>query len=906
MEKAYQPKYIEQKWAKAWEERNYFAPSGKGPAYSIVIPPPNVTGSLHMGHGFQDTIMDVLTRYHRMQGNNTLWQVGTDHAGIATQMLVTQQLLAQGQDPYALPREEFVNKVWEWKEQSKNTISRQMRRIGISVDWSRERFTMDEGLSDAVQKVFIDLYNEGLIYRGKRLVNWDPVLNTAVSDLEVISEEQDGFLWHIKYPLDDDSGFLVIATTRPETMLGDTAVAVHPDDERYQHLIGKNIHLPLTERIIPIIADTYVEKDFGTGCVKITPAHDFNDYAMGQRHELPMINILNPDATINDNAPEEYRNLDRFVARKKIVEDLKKAQLLDKIENHKLKVPKGDRTNAIIEPLLTDQWFVKVAPLAKPAIEAVESGKIKFTPASWTKIYLQWLNNIQDWCISRQLIWGHRIPAWYDEDEKFYVGNSEAEIREQHKLPATTKLTQDDDVLDTWFSSALWPFSSLGWPEETPDLKAFYPTSVLVTGFDIIFFWVVRMVMMGLKFTGEVPFHEVYITGLIRDGEGQKMSKSKGNILDPIDLVDGITLEDLIKKRTINMMQPQLAEKIAKATKKEFPDGIKAHGMDALRFTFCALASTGRDINFDLNRLDGYRNFCNKIWNAARFVLMNADKNSFTPDAPLTIADRWIRDRLQHTIKEIAKQIKIYRFDLVAQTIYEFIWHEYCDWYLELYKVNPGKSNTIVTILEATLRLIHPLMPFISEEIWQQIAPLAGINGDSIMPQPYPEFDQKALDNEAAQDIEWLKRVIMGIRNIRSEMNIAPGKKLPLIFNKGNKEDLKRIAAHQEYIIKIAKIESLQLHDDKDEIPQAATALVDKLEIHIPIANIIDIAAEKQRLEKEIGKLAAEIARSENKLANINYVKKAPKNVVELERNRLDEHKSAANKLKEQLTNIGG
>lgn len=900
MEKTYNPKYIEQHWAKFWEESGFFRPGEKGNPYCIVIPPPNVTGSLHMGHGFQHTLMDILIRYQRMQGSNTLWQTGTDHAGIATQLVVLQQLAAQGRDIKKLTRTEFEKSVWEWKEKSGNIISRQMRRFGISVDWSRERFTMDAGLSAAVQKVFIQLYKEGLIYRGKKLVNWDPVLNTAVSDLEVVSEEVDSHLWYIRYPVEDSKASLIVATTRPETMLGDTAVAVHPEDERFADLIGKYAILPLTEKRIPIIADEYVDREFGTGCVKITPAHDFNDYEVGQRHDLPLINIFTPQATINENAPEIYRGMDRFDARKQIVQDLKDANLLVKIEPYITKIPKSDRTDAIIEPYLTNQWFVKTKPLAKPAIDAVETGEIKFIPANWAKTYLQWLNNIEDWCISRQLWWGHRIPAWYSADGNIYVGANEIEIRKQHKLKNNVKLTQDEDVLDTWFSSALWPFSSLGWPKKTKDLTFFYPTNVLVTGFDIIFFWIARMVMMGLKFTKQVPFKEVYITGLIRDSEGQKMSKSKGNILDPIDLVDGISLKDLIAQRTKNLMQPMLAQQIEQATRKEFPEGIKGYGTDALRFTFCALASTGRDINFDLNRLEGYRNFCNKIWNAARFVLMNQTLTT----SKLTIADRWIVSKLQTVIAEIQSAIKLYRFDLMAQTLHEFIWHEYCDWYLEFCKIGKTADNTMMKVLETILRLIHPIMPFISEEIWQQVAQLAGKKGATIMLQPYPKANKKFIDKRAEEEIKWLKKIIISIRNIRGEMNIPPTKSLLLLLKKGSAQDKKYLKNHQPYLLSLARLESIKWLKDTAKPPPAATALADKLELHIPIENVINRTAERERLTKETTKLEKDIERSVNKLSNENYVNKAPHEIVANERKMLKDNQNALEKLQNQLKNI--
>ncbi len=781
MDKTYDPHAIEQRWYRTWEARGYFKPRGTAEPYCIMIPPPNVTGTLHMGHAFQDTLMDALVRYHRMKGDNTLWQPGTDHAGIATQMVVERLLEAEGKTRHNLGREAFVARVWEWKEHSGGHITRQLRRLGASVDWSRERFTMDEGLSKAVREVFVRLYEEGLIYRGKRLVNWDPVLHTALSDLEVINQEEQGYLWHMRYPLEDGSGHVVVATTRPETLLGDAAVAVHPEDDRYRGLVGKRVILPLTGRAIPIVADEYVDPEFGTGVVKITPAHDFNDYEMGRRHHLPLINIFTPDARINEQAPESYRGLDRYEARKRIVADLEAQGLLEKIEDHRLMVPRGDRSHAVVEPYLTDQWYVRIAPLAEPAIRAVEDGRIRFVPENWSKTYFEWMRNIQDWCISRQLWWGHRIPAWYDAEGNVYVGRSEQEVRDRNGLE-DIPLAQDEDVLDTWFSSALWPFSTLGWPERTPELETFYPTSVLVTGFDIIFFWVARMIMMGLEFMGDVPFREVYIHGLVRDAHGQKMSKSKGNVLDPIDLIDGIDLERLVEKRTTGLMQPQMAKKIEQATRKEFPQGIPAFGTDALRFTFAALASTGRDIKFDLKRIEGYRNFCNKIWNAARYVFMNTEgQDTGLGDEPiaLSLPDRWIRSRLQAVIQEVRGQIEGYRFDLAAQALYDFIWHDYCDWYLELSKpvfndpaageaAHRGTRQTLVRVLDAWLRLLHPFMPFITEEIWQRVRPLTASAGETIMLAPYPEPDEAQLDPAAEGEIDWLQQFILGLRRIRA------------------------------------------------------------------------------------------------------------------------------------------
>ena len=920
MDKTFNPHSIEQACYQAWEEKGYFKASGTGDPYCILLPPPNVTGSLHMGHAFQHTIMDALIRYNRMLGNDTLWQCGTDHAGIATQMVVERQLNAKGLTRHDLGREDFVSKIWEWKAQSGGTITQQMRRLGTSPDWTREAFTMDEDLSNAVQEVFVQLHEEGLIYRGKRLVNWDPVLHTAVSDLEVLNEEEAGHMWHLRYPLADGSGELVVATTRPETMLGDTAVAVHPDDERYQSFIGKEIKLPLTGRLIPIIADDYVDAEFGTGCVKITPAHDFNDYEMGKRHDLPMINILTDDAKMNDNAPEAYRGLDRFEARKQLIADLDEQGVLVKVEGHTLKVPRGDRTGAVIEPYLTDQWYVAVDSLAKPAIEAVETGEIKFVPENWSKTYYQWMHNIQDWCISRQLWWGHRIPAWYDDAGNVYVGRSEAEVREKHDIPAPTALRQDEDVLDTWFSSALWPFATMGWPDKTPELEKFVPSSVLVTGFDIIFFWVARMIMMTKKFTGKIPFKEIYITGLIRDENGDKMSKSKGNVLDPIDLIDGIELEPLVAKRTAGMMQPKLAAKIEKNTRKQFPEGINAYGTDALRFTFAAMASTSRDINFDMNRVEGYRNFCNKIWNASRFVLMNTEEFDTGRDGgelELSLADQWIIDRFQHTVTDVTKAMGEYRFDLAAQAIYEFTWNQFCDWYLELSKPvlqseetteaqKRGTRHTLINTLEQLLRLAHPIMPYITDTIWQRVAPLTAVQSTdtSIMVQPFVQFDEAKTNAQASGDIEWLKQVIVGVRNIRGEMDIAPSKPLDVLLKNVSTEDARRLAATQAVLSKLARLSSITVLEDGDKGPASATALVGEMEVMIPMAGLIDKEAELARIAKAVEKIEKDMARTQGKLNNQGFVAKAPEAVIAKEREKLAEMEMQLAKLNEQKSTI--
>ncbi len=928
--KVYDPHAIEQQIYRRWEQASYFTPRGTGAPYCIMLPPPNVTGSLHMGHAFQDTLIDALVRYRRMKGERVLWQGGTDHAGIATQMVVERQLEAEGKSRYDLGRAEFIRRVWQWKAQSGDTITRQMRRLGCSLDWSRERFTMDEGLSHAVIEVFVRLYDEGLIYRGKRLVNWDPVLCTAISDLEVVSEEESGYLWHIRYPLVDGTGYLTVATTRPETLLGDVAVAVHPDDERYAPFVGRLVELPLTGRKIPVIADEYVDRTFGSGCVKVTPAHDFNDYEVGKRHGLPLINVLTPDACINlPGSP--YHGLERFAARRRILADLEAAGLLAKTEPHRLMVPRGDRSHAVIEPYLTDQWYVKVGPLAAAAIKAVEDGRIRFIPEHWTKTFYEWMRNIHDWCISRQIWWGHRIPAWYDENGNIFVArNREEALKRAHaKHGREVPLVQDNDVLDTWFSSALWPFSTLGWPQATPELKTFYPTSVLVTGFDIIFFWVARMIMMGLKFTGEVPFREVYIHGLIRDAHGQKMSKSKGNILDPLDLIDGIDLERLVKKRTTGLMRPQDAPRIERATRKEFPQGIPAFGTDALRFTFASLATQGRDIKFDLGRIEGYRNFCNKLWNAARYVLMNTegeDCGQQGGELVLSVADRWILSRLQQALAEAEAGFRDYRFDLVAQTLYSFTWHEYCDWYLELSKVvltdakaaaahKRGTRHTLVHTLETLLRALHPLMPFITEEIWQRVAPLVKqarqeshgdkLNGAeagaTIMLEPYPSADPSKIDQAASEEMQWVMAVIGAIRSIRSERDIAPSKLLPVWLAEGSEKEKEWwVRYRKQYLKPLARAEDITWIANPITPADCAMRLVGQLKVLVPLGALIDRRAELARLEKEISRLEKEIAKARSKLANVEFIARAPKPVVQQEQQRVEELKAALDKLRTQ------
>jgi valyl-tRNA synthetase len=896
MEKTYDPREIEQRLYQRWEAHGWFAPSGRGKPYSIVIPPPNVTGTLHMGHAFQHTLMDVLTRQHRMDGYNTLWQPGTDHAGIATQMVVERQLNAEGRHRRDLGREAFVERVWQWKEQSGGTILRQERRLGNSVDWSRDRFTMDEGLVEVVTDVFVRLYEDGLMYRGKRLVNWDPVLHTALSDLEVIAEPEQGQIWHLRYPLADGSGHLVVATTRPETMLGDTAVAVHPDDERYRHLVGKQLRLPLADREIPIIADEYVDPAFGSGCVKITPGHDFNDYEVGKRHNLPLINIFDANAALNSEVPPKYRGLDRFEARKLVVADFEAHGLLEKIEPHTLTVPRGDRSNAILEPWLTDQWYVRIAPLAEPAIKAVEDGRTRFVPESWSKEYFQWMHKIQDWCVSRQLWWGHQIPAWYDESGNVYVARSQAEAEAQARdtLGREAKLKRDEDVLDTWFSAALWPFSTLDWPEQTTALETFYPTSALVTGFDIIFFWVARMMMMGLKFAGDVPFRDVYITGLIRDEHGDKMSKSKGNIIDPIDLVDGIDLESLVTKRTSGMMQPHLAERIEKATRKQFPNGIPAHGADALRFTLCALATMGRDIRFDLGRIDGYKNFCNKLWNAARYVLMNTegqDCGQTSADIEYSPADRWIRSRLGAAITEVRTQLEAYRFDLASQAVYEFAWYEYCDWYLELSKPalqsseatdaqKRGTRQTLVQVLEGCLRLLHPMMPFITEEIWQSVAPLAARTGPTIMLQPYPQAKEFPQDATAEGAITAIKAAILGARQIRGQLNIPQSREIVIHYQSPHEQDQQSLSASLAVVRAVGRISELKFAAVGAALPPSASASIDQRTISAPLAGLIDDpAAELARLQKRKTQALQELGKARDKLSNPNLAR-APAEIV--------------------------
>jgi valyl-tRNA synthetase len=947
MDKAFSPGEIESRIYATWETEGYFEPSGRGSPYSIVIPPPNVTGTLHMGHAFQDTIMDALIRYRRMRGFDTLWQPGTDHAGIATQMVVERQLNAAGQSRIELGREAFVEKVWAWKRTSGGSIARQLRRLGASVDWKRDKFTMDADLSQSVTEAFVRLFREGSIYRGKRLVNWDPVLKTALSDLEVVAEEETGSLWHLKYPLHEGGGHLIVATTRPETLFGDAAVAVHPDDERYRHLVGRQLRLPLADRDIPIIADEYVDPEFGSGCVKITPAHDFNDYEVGLRHGLAVINVMTPEAALNDEVPPAYRGLDRAVARRNVVADLEALGLVERIEPHTLVVPRGDRSNAVLEPLLTDQWFVDIKPLAAPAIRAVETGHIRFVPENWSSVYYEWMRNIKDWCISRQLWWGHRIPAWYDGEGRCYVGHSEAEVRAEHGIGAGVALRQDEDVLDTWFSSALWPFSTQGWPAQTHALGTYYPTSVLVTGFDIIFFWVARMIMMGLRFTGQVPFHEVYVHGLIRDHDGQKMSKSKGNVIDPLDIVDGITLDALLAKRTTGLMQPQMKPAIEKATRKQFPQGIPSYGTDALRLTFASLATQSRDLRFDMAKVEGNRNFCNKLWNAARYVLMNveaagapgqpqapaaanapAQPHAHAParasasapgqahdELPLSLADRWIRSRLASMLARVQAGFRDYRLDLVAGALYEFTWSEFCDWYLELSKAvlqsdgaseaeKRGTRSTLISTLETLLRALHPLAPFITEEIWQRVRLAAGVAGDTVMLAEYPAAETIGADAAVEPEMQWVMNFILGLRQIRGEMDIAPSRRLDVLLQNAGPADRAYLSRNQIYLSRLAGISEPRTLASGEDAPISAIALVGTLEILVPMAGLIEPEAELERLGKRRRRAQSDFDKLQAKLANDDFARHAPADVVAKDRVRLEELRTEIDQLASQIARV--
>ena len=923
MENSFNPEQIERELYAHWEASDFFKPKGDGDPYCILIPPPNVTGTLHMGHAFNQTLMDALIRYQRMNGRRTLWQMGTDHAGIATQMLVERQLAAEGKTRHELGRDPFIERVWDWKNQSGGTISDQIRRMGSSLDWSRDRFTMDDGYAEAVQTAFIQLYDDGLIYRGQRLVNWDPELGTAISDLEVENSEEQGSLWHFRYPLADGATaangdeYLTVATTRPETMLGDSAVAVHPDDERYASLVGQFVELPLVGRKIPIVADTYVDMAFGTGCVKITPAHDFNDNALGKRHGLEEINILTAAAHINDNAPEVYRGLSREAAREQIVKDLQALGLVSAIEDHKLMVPRGDRSGAVIEPLLTDQWFVGIAPLAKPAIDAVQNGDITFVPKQYENLYFAWMREIQDWCISRQQWWGHRIPAFYDADNNIYVAADEASARKKYQLDSTLKLSPDEDVLETWFSSSLWPFATLGWPQQTEALAEFLPSNTLITGHDIIFFWVARMIMMTLRLTKKIPFKTVYIHGLVRDGEGQKMSKTKGNGLDPLDFIDGIDVESLVQKRTANLTQPKMAKRIETLTRKDFPDGVAAYGTDALRFTFCALATTGRDVRFDVSRIDGYRNFCNKLWNASKFVLMNTVDEDLSHPAGQSpnVIDRWILNKARQLVGDCRLALDTYRFDLCANAIYEFVWHEYCDWYLELSKSvlwneeisdqhKTATRRTLLQVLELLLRISHPVMPFITETLWLQVAPRLGIGGDSVMLESYPEQQQLPEDDAAQQQIEWLKSVITALRNIRGEASIKPSLGIPVLLQDGNQRDREQATNAAEMLKRLANVTAIEWLEHGSEPPPNALALVGDLRVMVPLAGLIDVGAERARLAKEVTRCEADLGRITGKLNNTSFVSKAPAEVVEKERQRAQELQNTLTTLAEQMQQL--
>jgi valyl-tRNA synthetase len=935
MDKSFEPGQIESKWYAAWEASGDFKPSGQGEPYCILLPPPNVTGTLHMGHAFQQTVMDMLIRYQRMRGMNTLWQVGTDHAGIATQKIVENQLAVDNQTRHDLGREAFVERVWQWKEESGSTITNQMRRLGVAADWSRERFTMDPGLSAAVRKVFVDWFRAGLIYRGNRLVNWDPALGTAVSDLEVNNVERDGHLWSIRYNTVDGKDSVVVATTRPETMLGDVAVAVNPEDERYTYLIGKTLRLPLSDREIPVIADDYVDREFGTGFVKITPAHDFNDYAIGQRHNLAPINIFTLDAKVNENAPEKYRGMDRYEARKAVLADLETEGLLVETKPHKLQVPVSQRSDAVIEPMLTDQWFLDLTSekgrkeITEPALDAVRSGEVKFVPENWSTTYTQWLDNIQDWCISRQLWWGHRIPAWYDEAGNIFVGEDEADARAHASTTPVGALRQDDDVLDTWFSSALWPFSTLGWPMQGPQKnehgevvanwetdQMFLPSAVLVTGFDIIFFWVARMVMATKYFTGRVPFRHVYINAIVRDAEGQKMSKSKGNTLDPLDLIDGIELEPLVAKSTKSLLIPQVREKVEKRIRKDYPTGIPAIGTDALRFTFAALASYSRTINFDIKRAEGYKAFCNKLWNAARFVLMNLPEGELpaSVNGPVTEAERWILTRLKQTLTDVEQHFASYRFDLLAQELYEFTWNEFCDWFLELSKpalngddaaAAASTRHTLVVVLETILRALHPIVPFISEEIWHSVSPKLALDAKFLLERPWPKAEEIISDDAATAEIEWFKNVLSGIRRIRAEMNIAPGKTIPLLLADGDAGDRARAAKFAAQISFLARVDAPRWIESGANEPAAAVAVVGSMRALIPLAGLIDLGAEKTRLSKEISRIEVEIKKCEGKLGNANFVANAPAEVVAQERQRITDWGVQLTALREQAQKLG-